>query len=136
MSAENGRVLGIGGIFVTSPDNDKLRAWYRDVLGVNITDYGAHFLYKDEPDVEKAYNIWGVFKDDTKYLQPSSKPFMINFRVDDLEAFLATIADKGVKPLGDGVLEESYGKFAWIMDPDGTKIELWQQIGPIPDGQA
>jgi len=135
MTDDAGRILGIGGVFVTSADPDKLKAWYRDVLGVDITQYGANFPVSAEQDVDSGYNIWGVFKDDTTYIKPSSKPFMINFRVDDLDAFTAKLKDKGVALLGDGILEESYGKFAWVLDPDGTKVELWQQIGAIPAAQ-
>lgn len=133
---ETGRVLGIGGVFVTSPDPDALRAWYRDMLGFDITPYGANFPISAEQDVDSGYSVWGVFKDDTQYIQPSTKPFMFNLRVDDLDALAAKLDAKGVKLLGDGILSESYGKFAWVMDPDGTKIELWQQVGPIPQTEA
>ena len=127
-----GKITGIGGVFVTSPDPEALKAWYRDKLGFDITDYGAHFRSADDPAAEQSYTLWSPFSNDTQYLKPSTKPFMINFRVDDLEAYVETLAARGVTLEGDGVVTEPYGKFAWVVDRDGTKLELWQQIGDAP----
>ena len=127
MAQEKGRITGLGGIFLKCKDTEKLMAWYRDVLGIACSDYGAIFPYKDEGDaVGDAYNVWGPFKAETDYFKPSDKDFMINLRVDDLDAFLARIRAKGVETIGD-LEDHAEGRFAWVIDPEGTKIELWQQ---------
>lgn len=119
-------ITGIGGVFIKSTDPEALRNWYRDELGVTTDDYGAYFPVADPgmPDKEAAA-IWGVFKPDTKYFDPSARDFMVNFRVNDLDAFLKHLATKGIEQIGTPK-EYEYGKFAWIQDPDGTKIELWE----------
>lgn len=115
-------IVGIGGVFLKAKDPEKLRAWYKDTLGVKVDEYGAMF---PNPKDGEGYQVWGVFKADTDYFAPSEKEFMINFRVIDLDGLLAKLALKGVdqiKPME----EHEYGRFAWIMDPEGTKIELWE----------
>lgn len=119
------RITGIGGIFFKSPDPSALGAWYRDVLGLELQSYGAAMLSYDAPG-HPPCAVWTPFAGDTKYFEPSSREFMINFAVDDLDAMLAAITAKGVPVLGR--LDESYGRFGWILDPDGTKIELWQPV--------
>lgn len=132
MGDTRGKITGLGGVFVKSPDREKLVAWYRDVLGFPYDGYGANFLFRDAQAQEKVgYNVWGPFKDGTDYFEPSGKDFMINLRVDDLEAFLEKVRAAGVRLVGN-VETYDYGKFAWIVDPDGTKIELWEQVGPAP----
>ncbi|MCA3696263.1 VOC family protein [Aquidulcibacter sp.] len=121
---DRGRVLGLGGVFIKSPDPDRLKAWYRDVLGFALDDYGVNFSLSDQD----GYQLWSPFKADTDYFAPSTRDVMLNFRVDDLDALLVRILAAGGEMLGD-VQEEPYGKFAWLVDPDGTKIELWQQTG-------
>ena len=130
-STETGRITGIGGIFVEGRDAAALMAWYRDVLGMPVGEYGANFSHKDDPKAQDAYSVWYAFKAGTEYLKPSDKGFMINFRVDDLDAFLARLKGHGMEPLAD-VQDTDEGRFAWILDPDGTKIELWQQKGGLP----
>ncbi len=127
----SGRITGIGGIFVTCKDKEALTKWYQDILGVPWDGYGSNFAFRDNLIPNEAYSLWSAFPDDTDYLAPSTKEFMINFRVDDLKAFLETLKGKGVETVGE-MLDEPYGKFAWIMDPEGTKIELWEQVGPFP----
>ena len=123
-----GRITGVGGIFFHSPDPKALAAWYRDTLGIAIEDWGGAALKTDAPG-HPPIVVWGPFKSDTKYFAPSTREFMINFAVDDLDAFLARIAAKGIMPVGRDDSDPS-GRFAWIVDPDGTKVELWQ---PLPD---
>ena len=122
-----GRITGVGGVFFHSPDPKVLAAWYRDVLGIAIEDWGGAALKTDAPGHPPVV-VWGPFKSDTKYFAPSTREFMINFAVDDLDAILARIVAKGVKPVGRDDSDPS-GRFAWIVDPDGTKVELWQ---PLP----
>ena len=124
---EPGHITGVGGVFFHSPDPKALAAWYRDVLGIAIEDWGGAALKTDAPGHPPVV-VWGPFKSDTKYFAPSTREFMINFAVDDLDAFLARIVAKGVKPVGRDDSDPS-GRFAWIVDPDGTKVELWQ---PLP----
>ncbi|MBT2187109.1 VOC family protein [Sphingobium nicotianae] len=118
-----GRVIGLGGIFFKSRDPAALAAWYRDVLGIGMEGWDGA-MFAPGPD-GPPFQLWSPFKDDSDYFAPSSHPFMLNFAVDDLDAFLARLADKGVEPLrrDDG---DDNGRFAWILDPDGTKLELWE----------
>jgi predicted enzyme related to lactoylglutathione lyase len=117
------KITGIGGIFVKSPDPKALCAWYRDVLGMAVQDWGAALLEQNPQSPDTA--TWTPFKQDTQYFAPSTREVMINFAVDDLDAYLKQIEAKGVKVL-DRQTMEGMGSFAWIMDPDGTKIEFWQ----------
>jgi predicted enzyme related to lactoylglutathione lyase len=121
-----GRVVGIGGVFFKSKDPKALAAWYRDMLGIEIADWGGAMLpLRDKAQAPKgAVQVWSPFKQDTDYFKPSTREFMIDFQVDDLDAMLAKLKAKGVAVLGHQDSED--GGFAWIMDPDGTKIELWQ----------
>ena len=123
------RVTGLGGIFYKSADPDRTRAWYQEMLGIG-GEWGASFRWSDEPQ-EDPFSLMSPFKDSTDYFEPSGSPFMINLRVDDLEAMVEQLKAKGIDVLGTQY--EDYGKFAWILDCDGVKIELWEQIGPAPD---
>jgi catechol 2,3-dioxygenase-like lactoylglutathione lyase family enzyme len=120
------KVTGFGGIFFKSPDPAKLAAWYRDMLGFSLSDYGGAMLSYDEPG-HPPFVVWSPFAVDTKYFAPSTRELMINLAVDDLDGFVAELAAKGVALLGRE--DYDYGRFAWILDPDGTKIELWEPKG-------
>ena len=121
------RVTGVGGIFYKVADTAATQTWYREMLGVG-GDFGAMFPFKgDDPE---GYSLLSPFKADSDYFAPSAATFMINLRVDDLDAMIADLEGKGIAILGRQ--DEEYGKFAWIMDPDGIKIELFQQIGGAP----
>ncbi len=119
------KVTGLGGIFFVSKDTEASRKWYREVLGVD-GPYGPQFLWDDEPG-EKPYSLISMFSGDD-YMKPGTAKFMINLRVDDLDGFVAGLKEKGVEILGEA--DEGYGKFAWVLDPDGIKVELWQQCAP------
>jgi len=121
------RVTGIGGIFFKSENPEKLRAWYRKHLGIESETWGAVFFWKNEDDKaeDKPYTAWSAFKEDTQYLNPSTKPFMINYRVENLKELLIELEKEGVEILPEKDSSE-YGDFAWIMDLEGNKIELWQ----------
>ncbi len=129
MDNSKGRILGIGGIFFKSNDPKKDKAWYEDNLGLNANDYGVTFEYKNANDDSRQYLQWSPFSENTDYFEPSSNEFMINYVVDDLDAFLVKLADKGIHPVGD-IMRESYGNFAHIIDGNGRKIELWEKIDP------
>lgn len=128
------RVTGIGGIFFKSSDPKALAAWYEKHLGVPVESWGgASFKFKDmeEPDRE-SYLVWTPFKNDTKYFEPSTAPFMINFRVRNLEAMLAQLREAGVT-VDTRVEESEFGRFGWCLDPDGNRLELWEPPARRPD---
>ena len=118
-----GRITGIGGVFVKSKDPKALARWYRDVLGLAVEPWGGAMLKYDAPG-HPPVAVWNAFSATTDYMAPSTREFMLDFAVDDLDAYLVRLKEKGVSPLKreDGPT----GKFAWILDPDGAKIELWQ----------
>ncbi len=119
-----GRITGVGGIFIKSKDPKALARWYRDVLGVHLEPWGGAMFRYDAPGHPPVVT-WNAFPNTTDYMSPSTREFMIDFAVDDLDAYLVRLKEKGVTVLkseDDGPA----GKFAWILDPDGAKIELWQ----------
>ncbi|MFK2878156.1 VOC family protein [Rhodanobacter hydrolyticus] len=119
------RVTGIGGIFFKSPDPERLGTWYRDHLGLDVSDWGGAIFQWGGPDSEAGMTIWSAFAQDTKKMEPGSASFMINFRVDDLDALLAAMRAEGCHVL-DETESSDFGKFGWVIDPDGNKIELWE----------
>lgn len=120
------RVTGIGGLFFKCKDVKAVQQWYETHLGIKSDSYGAMFQWRDIDDKEKtAYTVWGTFKDDTKYFSPSEKDFMFNYRVENLAELMEELKKEGVTIAGE-MQEHSYGKFAWVMDPEGNKIELWE----------
>ena len=120
------RVTGIGGFFFKTKDPKKIKDWYNAHLGLNTDDYGCTFWWKDD-DGNKCSTQWSPFKEDTKYFEPSKKEFMMNFRVNDLEGLLKDLKKEGVTVVGE-IEKYDYGKFGWILDPEGNKIELWEPV--------
>lgn len=122
------RVRGVGGVFFKAVDPERLSKWYRDILGLPIEPFGGAFFRWSQLDASKgAGTVFSPFKSDTEYFSPSEKPFMFNFVVDDLDAMLKQAREAGAV-VDDKITEESYGKFGWIMDPEGNRIELWQPL--------
>ena len=120
------RVTGIGGIFFKGKDPDKLREWYRQHLGIESENWGGFaFQWRDDPQKDGGSTIWSVFPDSTNYFNPSTQPFMINFRVANLQDLLQQLRAEGVNVDGEGE-ESEFGRFAWVMDPEGNRIELWE----------
>ena len=122
------RVIGIGGFFFKAEDPKKLAAWYKKHLGLPIDEsYGGFTFDWNSTDQrpDKGYTIWSPFKNDTDYINPSNKNFMFNFIVDDLESLLEVLASEGVEQI-DEMQNTEFGKFAWIMDPENNKVELWE----------
>ncbi|QPC98000.1 MULTISPECIES: VOC family protein [Qipengyuania] len=117
------KITGLGGVFYVVKDPEATRAWYRDTLGVD-GDYGPQLNWSEETK-DQPYSLISHFKDD-EYIKPGKGGFMINLRVDDLDVFVAQLREKGVDVLDS--VDEGYGKFAWLLDPDGVKIELWEQV--------
>ena len=133
------RVTGIGGVFFTAKDPAAVRQWYAKHLGLKINDWGTDFEWRQADDpAAKGFTHWGPFKENPKHFRPSTKPFMINFRVENLEWLLEQLTKEGVTIVGP-IKQETYGKFAWIMDVEGNKVELWEpndaeyekMIGPV-----
>jgi predicted enzyme related to lactoylglutathione lyase len=126
------RVTGIGGIFFKAEDPVALRAWYKDHLGIDVQDWGgAAFTWTDADGKPSAgTTAWNISPSSTDYFAPSTSPFMVNYRVADLQALLAALREEGCTVL-DKVEESEFGKFGWVLDPEGNKIELWEP----PEGQ-
>jgi predicted enzyme related to lactoylglutathione lyase len=120
------KVTGIGGIFFKCKDPQKVKEWYKTHLGLDTNDYGATFEWRQADDSSKKGSTqWSPFKETTKYFEPSTKEFMINFRVDNLEALVTQLKEEGVT-IVDNIETYDYGKFVHIMDDEGNKIELWE----------
>lgn len=120
------KVTGIGGIFFKCKDPKKVREWYQTHLGLNTNQYGAVFEWRQGADTtKKGFTQWSPFNEKTKYFEPSTKDFMINYRVENLEALIAQLKKDSVTIL-DNVETADYGKFIHIMDLEGNKIELWE----------
>ena len=126
------RVTGIGGIFFKAKDPMALAEWYRKHLGLEVEEWGGvAFRWRSEENpTGTGSTVWSSFKKDTTYFAPSSASFMVNYRVQDLHAVLAALRAEGCA-VDDKVEESEYGKFGWVLDPEGNKLELWQP----PDGQ-
>ena len=132
------RVTGIGGIFFKCKNPAKTREWYKIHLGFNTDQYGTNFEWRQASDsTKKGFTQWSPMNDSTKYFEPSTKDFMINYRVEDLEALVKELKKEGVT-IVDTIETYDYGKFVHIMDIDGNKIELWEPYdivyGKFPGG--
>jgi len=122
------KVTGIGGIFFKTSDKKKTMEWYSRHLGIECEDWGATFWWSPAGNGQKkCATAWSPFKEDTDYFSPSQKPFMFNYRVENLAALLEELKKEGVTIVGS-VQEYEYGKFGWVMDCDGNKIELWEPV--------
>ena len=126
------RVTGIGGIFFKAKDAPTLHAWYRQHLGIDVQPWGgAAFNWVDADGTPVAgTTAWLITSQDTDQFAPSTASFMVNYRVDDLHGLIKALKDEGCNVL-DKIDESEYGKFGWVIDPEGNKVELWQP----PDGQ-
>jgi catechol 2,3-dioxygenase-like lactoylglutathione lyase family enzyme len=116
------RVTGIGGIFIRARDPDKLRAWYREHLGLEIQDWGGVTFRWTEPE---GVTVWSVFPSTSRYFDPSIAPFMVNYRVVNLARVLADLRAEGCA-VEDRIEESEHGRFGWVLDPEGNKVELWE----------
>jgi len=125
------KVTGIGGIFFKCKDPEQMRNWYKTNLGLVTNEYGSLFEFRntDEPD-KKGYLQWSPFGEKTKYFEPSEKDFMINYRVENIEALVEALKEAGVEVV-DSIESFEYGKFVHIMDPEGNKIELWEPVDQV-----
>jgi predicted enzyme related to lactoylglutathione lyase len=126
------RVTGIGGVFFKSTGDPKaLASWYQKHLGIPLEPWGGAALrWPEDRAPDKGVTAWHVAERDTKWFAPSASSFMINYRVDDLDEMIAQLRGGGVEII-NGPDSDDNGKFAWIMDPDGNKVELWQPIKAV-----
>jgi predicted enzyme related to lactoylglutathione lyase len=126
------KVTGIGGIFFKCKDTKKMNEWYKTHLGFDTSEYGTNFQWREEDDTtKKGSTLWSPFSETTKYFEPSTKDFMINYRVENLEGLVEQLKSEGVTIL-DNIEVYAYGKFVHIMDIEGNKIELWEPIETEP----
>ena len=121
------RVVGIGGVFIKAKDPVALRDWYREHLGMSIEDWGGtafRWNFEEGPG-ESGMTVWSLFEEKSEYFAPSTARFMVNYIVKDLQAVLAALRSEGCDV--DSKTDESeYGKFGWVMDPEGNRVELWE----------
>jgi predicted enzyme related to lactoylglutathione lyase len=122
------KVTGIGGIFFKCKDPDAMKNWYNQHLGLTTDQYGTTFEWRLADDnSKKGFSQWSPFKETTTYFAPSTKDFMINYRVENLEELVAELKKSGIE-ITDSIETFEYGKFIHIMDPEGNKIELWEPV--------
>ncbi|MBU1288559.1 MAG: VOC family protein [Alphaproteobacteria bacterium] len=129
------KVIGLGGLFFLCKDVEATRAWYARVLGIRIEEFGGSmFSHATAASMfpRGAQTVWSPFKGDSTYFKPSDSDFMMNLMVDDMPGMIARLQQEGVELQGEP-LNESYGHFVWVMDPDGRKVELWQPVEPADD---
>ena len=119
-SEAKGRITGIGGVFFRAKSREQLAAWYHEVLGLPVTDSATAKL---------GTTVWAAFDHDTPYFGPDRQEYMVNYRVDDLDAAMKRLRKAGAT-VSPEVQEDDYGRFAWAEDPEGNRFELWQ---PAPD---
>ena len=125
------RVTGLGGVFFKARDPEAVKAWYKKHLHIDSGEHGALFRWRSEENPkEQGATAWSPFQADTGYFDPSKKDFMFNYRVENLEELLKILQEEGVEVVGEMEVY-SYGKFGWILDPEGNKVELWE---PVDDG--
>lgn len=123
------KVTGIGGIFFKCKDPEAMNEWYKTHLGFNLTQYGTSFEWRQAEDsTKKGLTQWTLFKETTKYFEPSAKDYMINYRVENLEALVEELKKENVT-IVDNIETYDYGKFVHILDMEGNKIELWEPAG-------
>jgi predicted enzyme related to lactoylglutathione lyase len=132
-SEQKGRVLGVGGVFFRSTDPGRLAKWYAETLGM-VTEawgstHGASFSPEGMPD--NAFTVWSTFAADTEYFGDRQQSFMINLVVDDLDAALANVKASGCEVIPEKE-EHDFGRFGWIIDPDGNRVELWEPPEKMP----
>lgn len=121
------RVTGIGGIFFKSSDPKTLKAWYERHFAMPMNEYGAMVEFREAISGDQAYLQWSPFHEKTTYFEPSTKPFMINYRVRGIDALVDSLRANGAT-ICDSIASYDYGKFVHVMDPEGNKLELWEPL--------
>ncbi len=127
MEDQMAKVLGIGGVFFKTAEPEKTKAWYVENLGLQTDEHGYVCLpWREKEQDREHFTAWSPFKQDTTYFEPSKKPYMVNYIVDDLDGMLAQLRAAGTQVDDNIQDEEGFGRFGWAMDPEGNRIELWQ----------
>lgn len=130
-SASIPKVTGVGGIFFFSKDTEELKKWYAQHLGLEVNQWGSSFEFRNTHRPEEInYLQWSPFQEDSDYFSPSNKPFMINYRVQNIEGLITELRKQGVEIL-DEIATYDYGKFVHILDLEGNKIELWEPVDQV-----
>jgi len=130
-----GKVTGIGGVFIKAKDPEKLYSWYGKHLGIQKAEFGAIFRWRElDRDKPLGKTTWALFPQNTKYFGPADNTFMVNYRVDNLDALLKNLEADGIHI--EGRQDGDYGRFAWVIDPEGHRIELWEPPQDAADGGA
>ena len=131
------KITGIGGVFLKAKsDGAALAAWYQQHLGLTLEGFGGAILrWPADAQADGGLTVWHTASPDSQWFSPSTSSFMINYRVDDLDELLAQLRAAGVEIVGGPEAHEN-GKFAWILDPDGNKVELWQPMAWDPKHKA
>lgn len=120
-----GRVTGLGGVFFKAQDPERLYGWYEQHLGLRRENGAVFFRWRDKELDQPGTTVWSLFPQDTKYFEPSAASLMLNYRVDHIDELLAALRAAGV-PVDERREDSEYGRFAWITDPEGNRIELWE----------
>ena len=122
-----GKVTGIGGVFIRAKDPEKLYSWYGKYLGIEKGEFGTIFRWRElDRDTPVGKTTWALFPQNTKYFGPAENPFMVNYRVDNLDAILKALEADGFRV--EDRQEADYGRFAWVTDPEGHRLELWEPV--------
>jgi predicted enzyme related to lactoylglutathione lyase len=131
---QKGRVLGVGGVFFRSPDPAKLASWYKETLGLETEAWGSTHGTSFAPDAmpSNSFTVWSAFAADTEYFGDARQTFMINLVVDDLDAALKNVRSAGGEVIPEKE-EHDFGRFGWIVDPDGNRVELWEPPEKLPE---
>ena len=134
---KQGRAIGVGGVFFRSPDPERLGNWYKEALGLEIEAWGETRGTSFSPAAmpENSFTVWSAFASGTEYFGDASQPFMINLVVDDLDAALANVVSAGGEVIPEKE-EHDFGRFGWIVDPDGNRVELWEPPEKMPEETA
>jgi len=129
MEATMARITGIGGVFFKSRnDRAALASWYHKLLGMPLESFGGAVLrWPDDEAEDKGLTVWHIAEKESQWFSPSDSPFMINYRVDNLDEMIAQLSAGGIEIVGGPESHEN-GRFAWIMDPEGNKVELWEPM--------
>jgi predicted enzyme related to lactoylglutathione lyase len=122
------KITGIGGVFFKVKDPSRMAEWYRQALGIETKDGYTDFEWREKTNPERAgKTVWSLFPADTEYFSPGQASFMVNYRVADLDALVRQLRSQGIEP--EPIQDFEYGRFTWIVDPEGNRIELWQPLG-------
>ena len=128
MEKKKGKITGLGGVFFKCKDPQAMRDWYNKNFGLSNDKYGHPFVWKKhEAPEQNGYTVWNPFDDNSDYFKPSKQKYMINYRVENIEELMKNLKKADITIVGE-IESFDYGKFGWILDPEGNKIELWEPI--------